>query len=221
MPEVPSLSQPIQVKLLSFHDLDAVAEIHLATFPSSLISRLGKEAARRYYDWQLNSQDEVSAIGAFDGDKLLGFCFSGIFTKALGGYLVSNRQYLMKRLILRPWLLLNPDFFRKIFRGIRLIIKFSKRGKNAPSASDVTDTKSFGILAIATNPQFQGIGVGRLLMESSEQYAMGKGYQTVHLTVNGNNNKAIRFYEKIGYAKVSINTNGQMMVKVLSHDQHF
>ena len=81
------------IQNLKLHDLPAVSQIHLAAFPNSALSKLGPEAIRRYYEWQLTGPHDVTALGSFLDDKLVGFCFGGIFRGAMSGYLYKNSIY--------------------------------------------------------------------------------------------------------------------------------
>ncbi len=67
-------------------DLPALVEIHKAAFPDSALTRLGREAIRRYYEWQLIGPHDVVALGARQGPDLVGFCFGGTFRGATVGW---------------------------------------------------------------------------------------------------------------------------------------
>ncbi|HZG55711.1 GNAT family N-acetyltransferase [Paenibacillus sp.] len=54
-------------------------------------------------------------------------------------------------------------------------------------------------LAIAVHPDFQGRGVGRLLVETACREAKAEGKRKLSLRVMSTNEQAIRFYEKLGF----------------------
>ena len=58
-------------------------------------------------------------------------------------------------------------------------------------------------------------GIGQLMLNRVVDYAKEKGAKAVHLTVNKNNAKAIRFYEKNGFKNMESKTfdigNGYIM----------
>jgi len=58
----------------------------------------------------------------------------------------------------------------------------------------------FHVTNIAIDRQHQRRGLGRELMNQLEALATAKGSRYVFLEVRTNNNAAIRFYEKLGYA---------------------
>jgi ribosomal protein S18 acetylase RimI-like enzyme len=50
---------------------------------------------------------------------------------------------------------------------------------------------------------YQGKGVGRKLMETAHEWALGEGAESVELNVYEFNQSAITFYERLGYKKLS------------------
>ncbi|GLX77336.1 hypothetical protein tinsulaeT_06760 [Thalassotalea insulae] len=52
---------------------------------------------------------------------------------------------------------------------------------------------------LAVSPKSQGLGVGKLLMESAEQWAKNLDCRLLHLEVFANNSKANSFYKKLGF----------------------
>lgn len=196
----------INIQPLNQSDLPSVALLHAAAFPDSALTKLGLEAVRRYYEWQLNGPHDVDALGAFHGDRLVGFCFSGIFRGAMSGFLQRNWLFLTGCALIRPWLILNPVFRDRVTLSMsilkRLLRQFIKRRKTPYQSSSPKPPKSYGILSIAVDPNYQGLGIGRILMERSEAIAREKGFSEMDLTVNPQNEKAIRFYERLGWEKV-------------------
>lgn len=200
-------------------DLAEVAQIHTHAFPESLITKLGTECIIQYYKWQFESPDKVYAIGAFLDTKMLGFCFGGVFSVALGGFLIRNKSLIIKRLIICPWILFHPAFVRRILRGFSLVIKFSFFKGNISKEPAVTNDSHFGILAIASDPTARGLGVGNLLMSNSEQYAKENNLKKMFLSVNPKNVNAIQFYEHIGWVRVGDKGNwAGKMQKVIIND---
>jgi ribosomal protein S18 acetylase RimI-like enzyme len=65
-----------------------------------------------------------------------------------------------------------------------------------------THAKSFGVLAIAVDPQHQGTGLGKRLMVEVESIAAKRGFARLHLTVEVDNSRAIAFYQNLGWTKL-------------------
>jgi ribosomal protein S18 acetylase RimI-like enzyme len=171
---------------------------------------------RRYYEWQLTGPHDVSALGAFYENEMAGFCFGGVFCGAMSGFLRKNRNYLAWLVLTHPWLVANPLFRDRLINGLKVLRRFSKSGQaNQPNPNH--RKPPFGILSIAVNPEFQGMGAGKVLMMESEIVARLRGFDEMNLTVNPDNHQAIRFYNSLGWRKV---TGGSVwsgeMVKSLS-----
>lgn len=196
-----SMAQSISKRDLRNTDLGAVAHIHVRAFPSSAMTKLGTEIVRLYYDWQLNGPHDAYAFGAFENGRCIGFCFGGEFVGATTGFLRKYKGRLIKRVLLRPWLVANSLFRNRLVSGVRLLSKRKSRSALANKAG-LKDMKSFGILAIAVDPSYHGRGVGSLLMAEAESIARRRSYKRMHLTVSTKNNQAIRFYKGLGWVAV-------------------
>lgn len=196
MSEIECAARTIQVT-----DLMQVTEVHRAAFPSSALTALGSEAVRRYYLWQLTGPHDVLALGCWFDDQLVGFCFGGVFRGALGGFVRTNKGFLILRVAARPWLLTGSEFRERLSVGVRALRPRRLR-RSVPVIQNVKPLKSFGILSIATHPEFQRLGVARRLMAESEAYARSHGFVRMGLTVHPQNFPAVRFYEHLGWERV-------------------
>lgn len=206
--------ETVMLRALAVDDLSEIAAVHIAAFPSSALTQLGRRAVERYYAWQLTGPHQVSAVGAWDQERLVGFCFGGTFRGALEGFLRANRRILALAVVRRPWLVVtNPLFRERLVLASKILTKKLKRkrahGKSQTAAPGVP---SYGILSIAVDPTYQGHGVGRALMSEADQIARARGFTRMALTVDTDNQQAIRFYERSGWVRVSQNGawNGHM-----------
>jgi ribosomal protein S18 acetylase RimI-like enzyme len=190
----------VQIRELTVDDLERVATIHLLAFPDSAITKLGHEAARRYYDWQLTGPHDAHVIGAYLEGELVGFCFGGLFRGALSGFLRVHRPFLVKRILTHPLLLANPLFRTRLTQGLTALRRFGPQKASASTPQKTPAASSFGILSIAVDPNRQGSGVGRALMDAAEAEARRRGFGGMHLTVHPQNDQAIRFYKSLGWA---------------------
>ncbi|QQS47103.1 MAG: GNAT family N-acetyltransferase [Acidobacteriota bacterium] len=188
---------------LTRQELPEIARVHLRAFPDSALTALGAEAVRRYYSWLLDGPHESHSIGIRVSGELAGFCFGGVFRGAMSGYLQANRRYLTLLVLSRPWLIGNSLFRDRLRLGIRLLRRLRKRPQ-APPGPENQKIPSYAILVIAVNPEFQGRGIGRSLMEEAEIDARRRGFERMHLGVNPGNAQAIRFYEGLGWIKSTI-----------------
>lgn len=193
--------ETITVSPLSTDHLSEIADIHSSAFSHSLLSRLGISAVRGYCEWQLIGPHESTAYGAWIQGELKGFVIGGSFKGAQRGFLKRYRWILLRSILLRPALLFKSELWRALKEN-------STRGnvKHAPKmpngAQVLPRSRSYGILAIAVRPDSQCGGIGTRLMEQSEEDALARGFQQMHLTVATENRQAIRFYERLGWAQV-------------------
>jgi ribosomal protein S18 acetylase RimI-like enzyme len=197
------LLDAVQLSTLEAADLPRVAEIHLAAFPNSALTLLGAEAVRRYYEWLLTGPHQCFALGASVKADMMGFCFAGVFSGALSGFLRRNRAFLFGRILSRPWLSMNPIFRERAIMGIRILRRFGQPS-SAPSAAAHSATKPvspFGILGIAVHPDSHGQGIGRVLMFEAERIARRYNFNEMQLTVEMSNHRAVSFYESLSWTK--------------------
>lgn len=188
------MSEPT-IRVLDSQDIPQVAQVHLAAFPESALSKLGAEGVLRYYAWQMSGPHDAVTIGILDDTQLLGFCFAGVFHGALSGFLRQNIKFLIWRIITHPHLLVSPLIIDRVKIALRVLLR-----RPASSSSLATTPKnSFGMLAIAVLPTAQGRGLGKKIMRYVENKAREDGFAAMHLTVSPKNVHAIRFYERLGW----------------------
>lgn len=187
--------------MMTTEDLGLVAKVHKLAFPESFLTRLGKGAVERYYRWQIEGPHDHYLIVAFSGEEMAGFCVGGISRGALSGFLEKNKYYLGVKLISKFWLLFKGNLLKKFRIAFVFFLKkfLPERKRKEESLEKRRD--SFGILSICVIPQVLGLGIAQKIMQSSEIEAIRRGFGKMHLTVDAENHRAIRFYEKLGYVK--------------------
>lgn len=210
------------VHKISFKDLTAVAAIHASAFPDAALTLLGREAVRRYYEWQMSDAHDAVILGATVENKLAGFCFGGVYRGAASGFLRRNRFYLAWRIASRPWMLGNPVFRRRLSSGkrirqlCRLLLKNTEKINNGVlktqktkpkpeikfAETETTAPRSYGILSLGVDKLSQGTGIGYALMNESEAIARARGFVQMDLWVHTDNWQAIRFYERLGWTRI-------------------
>lgn len=196
----------IQLRDLSHRDLPAVAGVHMAAYPDNLLSRLGIEAVRRYYEWLLYGPHDMAARGCELDGSLAGFAFGGVFRGATAGYLRRNRGFLAWRLLSHPWLVGRKDVRERFASDLRWL-----GGKPAvPAATAIPTTqRPYELLAIGVLPQARQTGLARALVEDAETIARSNNYARIAATVEAGSPDAVEFYEQFGWEKVI--QNGRWM----------
>jgi ribosomal protein S18 acetylase RimI-like enzyme len=217
-----SNSKPtITLKPLVSSYVNQIADIHMRAFPGRPMTTLGEDVVARYYSWLLSSaHPNAYRIGAFNDNEMVGFNFAGRYNGATGGFLQHNRNFLIRKVATRPWLVLTNELFRsRITMALKILRPKRKTILSEEAAQKrAAYLRGFGILAIAVDPARQGLGIGGLLMEDAEREAMRRGVDSMNLTVDTDNEQAVRFYERIGWTKLTVDENkwSGAMVKSLN-----
>ena len=188
------------IRALTRADLPAVTAIHRVSFPSSAITALGDGAVLRFYDSLLTGPHDAVGFGDFDGDRLIGYCYCGVWHNVEVFFVRQNLFYLALRTITHPWLLGTPFFRGRLRLGIDLL--FRKRPERHPDAPpDPVGGASFGIQSIAVDTTVRGSGVGKRLLLEAERVARERGFARMDLSVHPENTTAVRFYEGMGWTR--------------------
>lgn len=178
--------------------LDQVASIHCAAFPQSCLTKLGCKVVQRYYEWQFQGPHELVALGAIENGRVVGYCFSGVFRGAFGGFVRANRAFLIQRLMVRPDLILETIRRGRSNIALKSICPRSRR--SLPKSGIAGDNRPpFSVLAIAVHPGHRRRGIGQALLENVEDRARHAGFGSLDLTVNKSNKEAVSFYERSGW----------------------
>jgi GNAT superfamily N-acetyltransferase len=192
----------VEIKEIKREDLDKIAEVHIDSFPNSALTKLGSAIVERYYLWQLiGPHKNVKSVGAFVDNNCAGFSFSGVFDGSTSGFLKENRTFLIKEVLLHPWLITNPLFFKRLLYGVQVLRRFSKKKKHSKE-NKPAKALPYGILSIAVSNKYQNLGIGKILMDIAETDAVDCGFKQIELTVSPKNVKAIKFYEKLSWQKI-------------------
>ncbi len=209
------MSDQTQLLKIERHHLPSVAQVHLAAFPSSALTRLGIEVVRRYYDWQLFGPHDHEFVGLFHGQNLQGYAVGGISMGATGGFIKQNLGLLCWKVATHPWLIRIGRFRGRLRTALRVV--FARRSR-IENALPLANASSFGVLAIAVDPRAHGKGYGKLLMDKLESSARDRGFSRMHLTVAFDNAHAIAFYEHLAWRKSETGNqwNGRMEKQLAS-----
>jgi ribosomal protein S18 acetylase RimI-like enzyme len=176
------------VRAVGPDDAASFVAVHRLAFPDSALTALGDEAVRRYYRWQLTGPHDAVALAAFDGSEVVGFCVAGVFRGALSGFLRANRLFLLGVLVRRPWLLSRAVVRERIAGRLR-----------PPPTATPAAPPAYGILVIAVAPDRRREGIGGALLRVTEDDARSRGFDRIRLTVDADNEPAVRFYEAAGW----------------------
>ncbi|MCB0976752.1 MAG: GNAT family N-acetyltransferase [Acidimicrobiales bacterium] len=197
------------VDAVALDDLSAIVTVHCAAFPDSAMTRLGPAVVERYYRWQFVGAHPLPfARGAFDGGRLVGFVFGGLRKDAVSGF---SRRFLASVLaaVVHHPLEARHLGWDRVRPVIRLMLGRRARPAGTPGVAETNraevsfDSPSFGVLSIALEPSARGSGLASELIRAAEREAVAAGCGRMHLTVERNNRRAIRFYEREGWTQAT------------------
>ncbi len=187
-----------ELKLIELKDFSQVAGIHKKAFQNSLLSILGDKPIERYYKWQMQIPNKCHAMGCFEKEKMVGFCFSGVFRDSEIGFIQRNWLLLLRQLIMHPRIL-NQMKLRKRLKYI--LLSYIKKIIHCKGNQKLLSDEKFGILSVAVDPEYQGLKIGKELVHESEKFARQNNFSKIRLSVHTDNFQAIQFYETQGWKK--------------------
>ena len=203
-------------------DLKAIAVCHKNAFPTALSSAMGIQFVTRMLDWYLVNDHAFLFHLEVDG-KVIGYC-GGIKvdgTQATGsasGMAQHSFGAAVSAFLKKPWLLFHREIRRKyklIGRNILYKLKFANPGNNTP-ISEVPLLPHVGLVVIGIDPDFQGQGYSRRILEEFETQGKLLGANSLRLTVLSNNTRAINAYKKSGWKISLINETSVSMFKIVA-----
>jgi len=200
-------SHGLTVRPLSLDDLSAVAEVHLAAFPDTVASRLGRDAARWQYHSLMTGAYATTGLGAFAGSRLIGFCFVGVRHASERVFMRHHAPFLAWRLLSRPWLLADSVIWRRLVSALHMLSPQCPKSVMVASGDHPSNSpcpaQSFGLHYLAVDRKYRGRGIGRALLTVGEAHAKAQGIESINLSVETENIAAINLYLRTGWQKSS------------------
>lgn len=195
------------LEVLGDDALEDIAAVHVAAFPDAALSRLGREAVRRYYRWQLHGPHDATIVGVRDAGQLAAFCAAGVYRGVLSGFVRRERAFLVRLVLRRPWLLGGSFVRERAALALRLLF-----GRHRNAHSNLIGSP-FGVLSIAVAPTHRRRGLGALLLHDALERARASGHTSVELTVDPGNEGALDFYAAEGWRRVEVTPRSIKLMK--------
>lgn len=161
--------------------LDSIARLHMSCLPNSLFSILGYSVTKRMYSYLLKSKFELIRVLISDNGNVVGAVVVSF----------SANSFLL-RLLMAPSVL-----FHIILNSYK--IPYSMIFDH----TDKKDSNDPELMFIFVDHKYRSLGLGRELMENTHQILGWLGVSKVLVsTENDKKNRAIPFYENIGYQQL-------------------
>lgn len=193
---------PVVVRTIGIEDLDSIVGLHRRAFPDSVLARLGTDALRGYYRWQIAGPHEVAAVGVWGDGRLLGLLLGGRFRGSMIGFVKHEWVHLGGCLVRHPAIVFGPRGRAALATGVRLLLLPTSR--TTVERPERVPDQSFGVLVIAVDPDAQRDGLGRLLLSWAENEAAQAGFERLHLTIDPTNWGAAAFYRELGWERLNV-----------------
>ena len=196
-------NENLKVAPIKIDQLDQVSRVHTDVFGDSFLSQVGPQAVNKYYEWLMTPPNKCHAIGVFEAEQLLGFCYAGVFRNAEVHFIKENISFLFGQIIKKPSLWFSRKLWERLGSSLAAFADHIKpKSKEKLRELDAVRKARFGILSIAVSSTHQGLGIGRMLEQEAEHIARINGYPRMVLSVNPENRNAVSFYKKNGWREI-------------------
>lgn len=202
--------------------LPAIAACHRKAFPRALSSAMGQSYVEKMLEWYL--VDPRAFLFFYeDNGSCVGYC-GGLLVdgKTAVGSASSMIQYsfnaAVAAILLRPWLLIHPEFLKKYKLIIRNIWRKFRKSIGIPVPPMAPPTHILphtGLIVIGVAPGRQGKGIGSQLLAEFERQSADRGFNRMMLTVRSDNAQAIRAYLRNGWTVTSETHGSTTMEKII------
>ena len=185
-------------------ELPDIAACHIACFPNSLATRLGKKYVQKSLEWFLVNPNRF-LFHVEIGGKVAGYCGGFVPAKAGDGSSSGMLQHAFKEAVrgiaTKPFLLLHPEV-RHYYPFLWMNIKRKLTGKAKPFKPEDA-TKPFkrfvGLVVIGVHPTHRGSGLAQQLMATFEDRVREYQQNELVLSVKKDNGRAIKAYKNFGW----------------------
>ena len=179
----------MEVREVLREDINQVVNVHKASFQGFFLTELGDHFLKVYYDC-VRKDSKGILLGFYEDGQLYGFAAATTLAKGFNKHLIKNN--LVQFSLIGARLLVT-----KIPALVRLFKNFSKTDSTSNDEGEYAE-----LLSIGVSDKMQGKGIGKKLLIELEKVMIAKGCQKLSLTTDyDNNEKAIGFYNSLGYSK--------------------
>ena len=168
--------------------LAAVAQLHRAELPGSLISRMGHAYSAAFYDFAATSALEFVVAQTGDGGIVLGGGFVSFSPADLTRRMMAKTP-LVRALVVRPGM------------AASLVWREIQSCGRSPDTNPKNDPE---LIALFVRRDCRSRGIGALLLRDIEEVLRGQNKSRYLIrTLDRPDNRAVKFYESAGFATLS------------------
>ena len=181
-------------------DLDGIAKVHAACFPDSFSTHLGRahgfRLLKKFYSLYLKSVPELFLVAENGDGKMIGLCM---------GYYCEDNTY-MKRYLKENFFAVSFRMFllllcgdRTAWRKIRSVFEKNETKLITEEFEYITDDRRGDLLSVCVVVEERGKGTAQALMDEYLRILKANGRELCLLTVEKENARGKKFYEKNGF----------------------
>jgi len=194
------------IRVATQEDVEQIVRVHELSFPDYFLTNMGWGVLRRYYTTYVTHPDAAAAVITVSGEVCAFIVGTYRAASMIKAFYRSNFVFVFMA-VLWKIVTLNPVILRGLSTrlchlGIAVKAYFSLAGDAAcqsPATQPGKEKKSGRAVAAATLPDYRGKDISSRLFSYFEQLLKEHGSDEVILSVNADNARAIRFYEKNGW----------------------
>lgn len=185
---------PVIFREVQEKDLSKVVSVHRKCFSGYFLTTMGATLLRKFYKEYYDEQKELFIV-AEDNDSIVGFVMGYLTgSTARASFERKNRSALLINVIGRC-ILLDKEAIIRLRNRIRVLFKKQTSASNQPN-----DAREASLLSICMLPDYQGGKRAETLVNLFENALQKMNKHIYALSVKNNNERGIRFYEKMGFA---------------------
>ena len=169
-------------------DAEALATLHAAALPTSMLTQLGRDTLVRFYNWSLDGTERTwSAV--LDGEVVGGCVLSDEPQTILSRFTRHAPVQFAKDLATQ--IVTNRDLRHRFMRRLR-----ERDSGDGPHAPEVTQ--------IFTDGKHRGKGIGAQLLRATEADLRTRAFARYFVHTERDDNEAgIRFYRREGFVPIA------------------
>ena len=188
--------------------VDAVTHIHMEAFAGYSNTKIGSGYVTNFVKWFRDYPHGVSLTALYN-DKVAGY----VVGAPVGYQKLLNKNLMFTAFmgfLLHPWVLFDKKIMNILLARVRILFgtKQTVEGQNEFDNEDTISLVGIGVL-----PKYEGLGIGKMLMDKFEEKARNEGLKSMRLSVYDYNTSALKLYSKSGWEEFSRKNNTVTFVK--------
>jgi len=175
----------VVIRSMKSADIDQVVDVHMISFEGFFLSFLGRDFLTQLYSSIIQDADGIAFVS--EEQRVIGF---------VAGTAQPSNFY--RRLIIHRWWRFGLASIKPVIKNPSIISRLLRALKMPQSASNEANRGS--LLSIAVLPEYQGKGIGELLVKVFLDESARRGLKKVDLTTDAIDNDGVNhFYKKLGF----------------------